>query len=111
MVSGAKRLVGELVTGLFAAALLAVGMPAGAAAFTAHGSVQPVEDAVVLAQALARTDDVEAALSAYTERRQERAKLVVHTSVEVMRGEQEHRPDHEWAAMRAQAFQKLAEPY
>jgi 2-polyprenyl-6-methoxyphenol hydroxylase-like FAD-dependent oxidoreductase len=70
-----------------------------------------VEDAVVLAQELNRTDDTEAALSAYTDRRQERAKLVVHTSVEVMRGEQEHRPDHEWAAIRAKAFQKLAEAY
>lgn len=70
-----------------------------------------VEDAVVLAQELSRTDDVQAALHAYTDRRQERAKLVVETSVAVMRGEQEHRPDEEWAAMRASAFQKLAEAY
>lgn len=70
-----------------------------------------VEDAVVLAQELSRADDVEAALTAYTDRRQERAKFVVETSVAVMRGEQEHRPDHEWAAMRASAFQRLAEPY
>ena len=70
-----------------------------------------VEDAVVLAQELSRADDVESALAAYTDRRLERAKLVVETSVAVMRGEQEHRPDHEWATMRAAAFQRLAEPY
>jgi 2-polyprenyl-6-methoxyphenol hydroxylase-like FAD-dependent oxidoreductase len=70
-----------------------------------------VEDAVVLAQELSRADDVEAALVAYSDRRQARARLVVETSVEVMRGEQEHRPDEEWAAMRARAFQKLAEAY
>jgi 2-polyprenyl-6-methoxyphenol hydroxylase-like FAD-dependent oxidoreductase len=70
-----------------------------------------VEDAVVLAQELSRTGDVEAAFAAYTERRLWRAKLVVETSVAVMRGEQEHRPDHEWAAMRATAFQTLAEAY
>jgi 2-polyprenyl-6-methoxyphenol hydroxylase-like FAD-dependent oxidoreductase len=70
-----------------------------------------VEDAVVLAQELSRDDEVESAVAAYTARRQDRAKLVVETSVAVMRGEQEHRPDHEWATMRASAFQKLAEPY
>lgn len=70
-----------------------------------------VEDAVVLAEELLRVDDYEAALVAYTDRRWERARLVVETSVAVMRGEQEHRPDHEWATMRAAAFQQLAKPY
>lgn len=70
-----------------------------------------VEDAVVLAQELSSADEVETALAAYTNRRQGRARLVVETSVTVMRGEQEHRPGEEWAAMRAAAFQKLAEAY
>ena len=70
-----------------------------------------VEDAVVLAEELSRLDDYEPALAAYTDRRWERAKLVVQTSVAVMRGEQEHRSDHEWATARAAAFQKLAEAY
>jgi 2-polyprenyl-6-methoxyphenol hydroxylase-like FAD-dependent oxidoreductase len=75
------------------------------------GGGMAVEDAVVLAQELAHTDDVETALTGYSDRRKDRAKLVVETSVAVMRGEQEHRPDEEWAAMRASAFQKLAEAY
>ena len=42
MASEAKQLLAGLVAGFFAVALLAVGLPATAAAFSAHGSVQQV---------------------------------------------------------------------
>lgn len=47
----------------------------------ASGAGVAVEDGLVLAQELARTDDVAAALRAFMDRRFERAKLVVETSV------------------------------
>lgn len=70
-----------------------------------------VEDGVVLAQELARSDDVDAALAAYANRRQDRTRLVVETSATLMRTHQERRPPEEEAAMRLGALQKLAEPY
>jgi 2-polyprenyl-6-methoxyphenol hydroxylase-like FAD-dependent oxidoreductase len=70
-----------------------------------------VEDAVVLGEELAKDDDVDAALIAYAARRWERVKLVVDTSVELMRGHQQQRGDQQWAAMRASAFQQLVEAY
>jgi 2-polyprenyl-6-methoxyphenol hydroxylase-like FAD-dependent oxidoreductase len=70
-----------------------------------------LEDAVVLAQELSSADDLEAGLTAYTARRQERTKLVVETSVALLRGEQEHGSDEQWAGMRATAFRQLAEAY
>lgn len=47
----------------------------------ASGAGLAVEDGLVLAEELARTDDVAAALRAFMDRRFERAKLVVETSV------------------------------
>ncbi|UAJ12569.1 FAD-dependent oxidoreductase [Polymorphobacter megasporae] len=47
----------------------------------ASGAGLAVEDGLVLADELARTDDVAAALRAFMDRRYERAKLVVETSV------------------------------
>jgi 2-polyprenyl-6-methoxyphenol hydroxylase-like FAD-dependent oxidoreductase len=75
------------------------------------GGGMALEDGVVLAQELTRTDQLKSALTAYSERRQERTKLVVETSVELMRGEQSGRPRSEWAEIRAMTFQKLAEAY
>jgi naringenin degradation protein FdeE len=70
-----------------------------------------LEDGIVLAQELAGAEGLDAALTAYAERRRERVRLVVETSTELMRGEQQHRPERQWAEMRAGALQKLVEPY
>lgn len=70
-----------------------------------------VEDAVVLAQELSGTGDLDAALTNYAARRQGRARLVVETSATLMRTHQERRPPEEEAGMRLAALQKLAEPY
>lgn len=70
-----------------------------------------VEDAVVLADELCRATALDAGLTAYADRRRERVKLVVETSVELMHGHQQHRGDRQWAEMRAHAFQKLVEAY
>jgi naringenin degradation protein FdeE len=70
-----------------------------------------IEDGVVLAQELARTHDVEAALSAYAARREGRTKLVVETSAALMRSHHERRPHEEEAAMRFRALQQLVAPY
>jgi len=53
----------------------------------ASGAGVAVEDGLVLAEELARTDDVAAALRAFMDRRFERAKLVVETSVQQGRNE------------------------
>jgi 2-polyprenyl-6-methoxyphenol hydroxylase-like FAD-dependent oxidoreductase len=70
-----------------------------------------VEDAVVLTQELARSKNVDSALTAYAARREERTRLVVNTSAALMRTHQERRPPQEEADMRLGALQKLAEPY
>ncbi len=70
-----------------------------------------VEDAVVLAQELSATDDLDLALGSYAARREGRARLVVDTSATLMRTHQERRPPQEEAGMRLAALQKLAERY
>ncbi|WP_167132560.1 FAD-dependent monooxygenase [Paramicrobacterium chengjingii] len=55
-------------------------------AITPHlgqGAAQAIEDGVVLADVLAKHDDLEAALADYTDRRYERCKLVVETSLAI----------------------------
>lgn len=56
-----------------------------------QGAAMAVEDAVVLADELAKTDDVPAALRAFMDRRFERAKLVGTSSITL--GEWEMNPD------------------
>jgi 2-polyprenyl-6-methoxyphenol hydroxylase-like FAD-dependent oxidoreductase len=70
-----------------------------------------VEDAVVLAQELSATSDLDTALRGYADRREARTRLVVETSATLMRTHQERRPPQEEAGMRLMALQKLAEPY
>ncbi len=53
----------------------------------ASGAGVAVEDGLVLAQELAKTDDVATALRGFMDRRFERAKLVVETSVQQGRNE------------------------
>ncbi|MEY2942608.1 MAG: hypothetical protein RLY97_622 [Pseudomonadota bacterium] len=77
----------------------------------ASGAGLAVEDGLVLAQELARTDDVALALHNFVARRFDRARLVVETSVR--QGEMEiARADRaEQTAMLASATKALAEPY
>ena len=74
----------------------------------ASGAGLAVEDGVVLADELARTDDVAAALRGFMDRRFARAKLVVETSVRS--GEMEISGEQQ-TGMMAAATQKLAQPY
>jgi 2-polyprenyl-6-methoxyphenol hydroxylase-like FAD-dependent oxidoreductase len=70
-----------------------------------------IEDGVVLAQELAATEDVDRALTAYAERRADRAKLVVVASETLMRTHQERRSPEEESVIRLAAYEKLVQPY
>jgi 2-polyprenyl-6-methoxyphenol hydroxylase-like FAD-dependent oxidoreductase len=58
----------------------------------AQGCAQALEDAVVLADELLADDDVETALTAYTDRRLPRARTVVENSVQLARWLLTHEP-------------------
>jgi len=77
----------------------------------ASGAGLAVEDGLVLAEELTKTDDVAAALQQFMARRLERARLVVETSVR--QGEMEiHGADRaQQTAMLASATRALAQPY
>jgi 2-polyprenyl-6-methoxyphenol hydroxylase-like FAD-dependent oxidoreductase len=71
-----------------------------------------IEDGVVLAEELERADELESGLQAFEARRLERTKLVVDSSVEIMlRQQRVPREPMKEAAIRAEAIEKLAEPY
>ena len=74
----------------------------------ASGAGLAVEDGLVLADELARTDDVDAALRSFMDRRFDRAKLVVETSVKS--GEMEISGQLQNNLLPA-ATQALAQPY
>lgn len=81
---------------------------------TAHlssGGSMTLKDAVVLAQELARDDDVPAALDRFMVRRIDRTRLVVEGSVELGRLHQVHADRRESAAVRARAVGALMRPY
>ena len=70
-------------------------------AITPHlgqGAAQAIEDGVVLADALSKHDDLEAAFDEYAERRYERCKLVVETSLNI----------GEWEMGRLEGFDNVA---
>ncbi len=77
----------------------------------ASGAGVAAEDGLVLAEELARTDDVHAALIAFGERRFERVRMVVENSVRV--GEIEMSGGNQMDAnqMLGGTMQKLKEPY
>ncbi len=58
----------------------------------AQGAAQALEDATVLADELLATTDLDAALTAYTERRRLRAGFVVENSVQLARWLLAHEP-------------------
>jgi 2-polyprenyl-6-methoxyphenol hydroxylase-like FAD-dependent oxidoreductase len=77
----------------------------------ASGAGIAVEDALVIADELARADgDVPAALEAFTDRRYERCKFVVDSSVGIARRQLEGAPAEEIGMRMGQAMQRLAAP-
>jgi len=77
----------------------------------ASGAGMAVESAIVLAHELARADDVGAALAAYEERRYDRCRDVVETSIAVGRLQLEGGDPAEVGAMIGNALHRLAAPF
>lgn len=76
----------------------------------ASGAGIAVEDAIVLAEELARDCTVEEAMQAFTQRREWRCKLVVSSSVRIGQLEQARAPAEEQTAVVEYALARLAEP-
>jgi 2-polyprenyl-6-methoxyphenol hydroxylase-like FAD-dependent oxidoreductase len=76
-----------------------------------QGAAQAIEDGIVLAEELARTDDFEAAFDVYTERRYERCKLVVETCLAIAEWEKGLKPDFDNIAATNLVLDTLAQPY
>lgn len=76
----------------------------------ASGAGIAVEDAMVLAEEFARGLPVAATMSAFTERREWRCRLVVSSSIEIGRLEQEQAPVEQQTAIVERALAKLADP-
>jgi 2-polyprenyl-6-methoxyphenol hydroxylase-like FAD-dependent oxidoreductase len=77
----------------------------------ASGAGMAVEDGLVLADELARHDDVEAALSSFTSRRFERARMVVENSVRIGEIEMAGGDQRDANAMLGDTMHKLQQPY
>lgn len=76
----------------------------------ASGAGMAVEDALVLAEELARAAGVPEALAAFMARREERCRLTVENSMEIGRLEQRRAPIAEQTAVVQRTLQMLAEP-
>lgn len=77
----------------------------------ASGAGIAVESALVLGEELARADSAEAALMAYEERRYERCRDVVETSVSIGAAQLEGRPGEEIGGIMGAALHRLAGPF
>jgi 2-polyprenyl-6-methoxyphenol hydroxylase-like FAD-dependent oxidoreductase len=77
----------------------------------ASGAGMAVEDGLVLADELAKHDDVEQALAAFTARRFERARMVVENSVRIGKIEMAGGNQMDANAMLGDTMQKLQQPY
>ncbi|WP_206244842.1 FAD-dependent monooxygenase [Novosphingobium terrae] len=75
------------------------------------GGGMALEDAVVLGQEIGGAATLPEALAQFMERRYERVKLVVETSVRLGQLEQERAPHSENVALLTKAFSKLGTPY
>lgn len=75
------------------------------------GGGMALEDAVVLGQSVAAASSLPEALDAFMERRFERVKLVVETSVKLGQLEQEKAPPSENIGLLTKAFAALGQPY
>jgi 2-polyprenyl-6-methoxyphenol hydroxylase-like FAD-dependent oxidoreductase len=83
-------------------------------ATTAHlssGGGMALEDAAVLAQELTRTTDPDQALDAFMNRRIDRVRTVVETSVELLAMDQRHEHPRVLGMTRAKAMALLSTPY
>lgn len=77
----------------------------------ASGAGMAVEDAIVLADEIARHgDDIPAALAAFTERRFERCRLIVESSVSIGERQLAHAPADEIGMLMGKAAHALAQP-
>ena len=77
----------------------------------AYGAGIAIEDSVVLAEELSRTDDLEAALESFTRRRFDRCKLVVETSLHLSEWEVDPPEDRSQAQrLVGQALGALSQP-
>jgi 2-polyprenyl-6-methoxyphenol hydroxylase-like FAD-dependent oxidoreductase len=70
-----------------------------------------MEDGVVLAQELDAAENLDAGLTAYANRRRERARLVVENSAKLMNAHQQQWTMEEQYAVRDAAMQRLVAPY
>jgi len=77
----------------------------------ASGAGMAVEDGLVLANELARSDDVERALASFTARRFERARMVVENSVRIGEIEMAGGNQMDANAMLGDTMHKLQQPY
>ncbi len=77
----------------------------------ASGAGLAVEDGLALAEELAKTNDVAAALRGFMDRRFDRAKLVVETSVKQGEMEMTGADRVQQTSMLGAATQALAQPY
>ena len=83
-------------------------------ATTAHmgmGGGMALEDAVVLGQSISGANTLDDAINEFMDRRYERVRTVVETSVALSRLEQAKAPPSESMALMGAAFQMLAQPY
>jgi 2-polyprenyl-6-methoxyphenol hydroxylase-like FAD-dependent oxidoreductase len=77
----------------------------------ASGAGMAVEDGLVLGEEIAAADNVEQALSAFTARRFERARMVVENSVRIGEIEMAGGDQRDANAMLGETMQKLQQPY
>lgn len=77
-----------------------------------QGAAQAIEDGVVLAQCLSSHSSHEAAFASYTERRYERCKLVVESSVAIGEYEMDPagHPDFDHAGLTQHVLESMAQP-
>lgn len=82
-------------------------------AITPHlgqGAAQAIEDGVVLGEVLTEHDDLETAFAEFTERRFERCKLIVETSLNIGEWEMGRLPDFDNVAATMHVLKEMAKP-
>jgi 2-polyprenyl-6-methoxyphenol hydroxylase-like FAD-dependent oxidoreductase len=75
-----------------------------------QGAGMAIEDSLVLAEELARHDDLDAALTAYRERRFERCRYIVESSLAICHGQIGLGPPVDNARATAEMFAMTAQP-
>ncbi|MGZ3235628.1 MAG: FAD-dependent monooxygenase, partial [Croceibacterium sp.] len=75
-----------------------------------QGAGLAIEDAIVLAEELACRDTPESAFTAYRERRYERCRYIVETSLAICLGQLGRGPPLDNAKVAAEMFSRVAEP-